>query len=164
MKDFPAAHSNDTDWFGVDEEGNLAHFYPMADGASPMGFNPETLSDGWYELSSREAIQVCRFDFPVEDFPELLKKPGKFIPPEETGHFLDIGKPDIEEVWETDEDGNRELKWTVHHSHDYKLYAFFYLITTQEIIPELAPGVTVLYFPEVFGDRSRFIDYSCGDF
>jgi hypothetical protein len=122
-----------------------------------MRFNPDTLPEGWSELSSRDDILECHFNIPLEEFPELQKEPGKFTLPEETGHFHDIGKPEVEKVWETDEDGNRELKFTIYHSHDYKLYVLMYLITTKEVIPTLTPGVTVLYFPEVSGTENDLL-------
>jgi hypothetical protein len=34
--DFPAAHSMDTSWFGIDDEGNIAEFTSGEAGAMPV--------------------------------------------------------------------------------------------------------------------------------
>ena len=46
MKDFPAAHSMDTHWFAVDEEGEIALFSTLENGAIPestVHYGPEEL-------------------------------------------------------------------------------------------------------------------------
>lgn len=130
VKDYPAAHSNDTNWFGVDEEGNVAFFDPGVDGATLPGdikSLPEHLqydrdfggfTDAiWDYLNDEEQILVCNRDFPIDKFPELLSPPRK---------SLDIEPED-----------------------DTYFKCFIALIHDPEVIKKIAPGVTSLYFPEV---------------
>ncbi|MEM6931175.1 MAG: hypothetical protein AAF602_29865 [Myxococcota bacterium] len=47
MKDWPAAHSMDTEWFGVDENGQIARFDTGEPGAVPVDHDPNRA----YELA-----------------------------------------------------------------------------------------------------------------
>ena len=73
MKDYPAAHSNDTDWFAVDENGDIALFAACAEGASPSYYSEDSFFDSWYEITEEERILVFNCDFPLKEFPKLLK-------------------------------------------------------------------------------------------
>ena len=131
MKEYPAAHSNDTEWFAVDEEGNIAYFDPRAEGATPTSFVYQKVAEAWSRLSEEEDILECRFDFPVEVFPELCKKPDSFIPSAMN--------------WPRDEE----------YQNFFEVYMF--LITDQEIIPRIARGVTSFYFPEISGTEASLL-------
>jgi len=139
MKDFPAAHSNDTDWFAVDEDGNLALFEPRSEGASPAGWSEESFSNSWYDLSQKENILVCNWNFPIKEFPKLRKTPGVFISPEKSGKY------DFSDVY-----GDEEFD-------EYIFNAYLFLIRDPKIIPLIAPGVTSLYFPKISGTDAALV-------
>jgi hypothetical protein len=60
MNDYPAAHSMDTEWFAVDEHGNVARFDSGEDGAVPVdaasGLGP---SDGTLDLGALGATRLA---------------------------------------------------------------------------------------------------------
>ena len=129
-KDFPAAHSNDTEWFAVDEEGNLALFDACCDGASPIGCSEEMFSESWYELSEQEGILECRWDFSLDEFPEIFEPSVEFL------HTTQLSRYEYYFAENADYEG-------------FKYDAYLFLIKNSEILPQIAPGVTVLYFPEI---------------
>lgn len=49
-KDFPAAHSMDTTWFGVDEEGELAVFESGEGGSVPNAYGGPPDSSAWWDV------------------------------------------------------------------------------------------------------------------
>lgn len=134
-KDFPAAHSNDTEWFAVDQDGNLALFDAGPSGANPHGFEegPEYFSR--YGFPKEAEVIVFDCDFKIEDYPELLQKPSKFLSADESGMYEDLAEPSQREF----DSGFR----------DYMRHIYLFLISEAEIIPQLAPGESVMYFPDI---------------
>ncbi len=83
--DYPAAHSMDTTWFGVDEDGEIAVFETGATGIIPTSITTlpdQPISEEWYDVyhslpeNSDGLIEIPLSDKPLERFcrPEDLDK------------------------------------------------------------------------------------------
>lgn len=68
-QDYPAAHSMDTDWFAVDQEGNIGLFRTSEDGALP-----KVACDRWQWPSEFCAIHLACF---AAEYQAALKKEEK---------------------------------------------------------------------------------------
>lgn len=55
--DFPAAHSMDTEWFAVDADGHVGHFYSSEGGAVPATAQYDRSSEVWDRLA--EMLPRC---------------------------------------------------------------------------------------------------------
>lgn len=75
--DYPAAHSMDTTWFGIDEDGEIAAFETGGDGGIPDSVTTipnKRLSDEWYNIyyslpeNNHGLIDIPVADKPLERF------------------------------------------------------------------------------------------------
>ena len=100
--DFPAAHSMDTDWFAVDNDGNVALMCSCEEGAVPLGVEQYTLYDyvdDFCQATGRSlvkdenrnidagALGFFEFSCSIDDYGLADQEKSKFADLIESGEF-----------------------------------------------------------------------------
>jgi hypothetical protein len=119
MSDFPAAHSMDTVWWGVDSEGHVALFVTGEAGAVPPGRTevPDDGADGLVDqLIAAGAVFSCEDLLPEPDGKLLLQEPpwsrqGPSMPPEEVTRETEARSPSFL-LWLRDEAALQRVRAT----------------------------------------------------